>query len=280
MTLDFVWHDGRQLNDDESAPFYRRSHLYGDGLFETVRVHNGKICFWESHYFRLMSSMRILRMDIPLTWSPEELSSEILSFDPDPKIDYRVRLSVWRNGGIGYAPVNSSIDWSLHVMSIDGLGYPNPVKSQTLALFQEHKKSKGLLSNLKMSQSALYVLTAKFAKEQNVDDAILLSEDNRVLETSRGNVFVLSGNDILTPPLDDGVLRGVIREQVLKSSKALGLNVKEGRISPFDLLSAKEIWITNAINGIMAVSHYRKSTFESNIANEMQNILLASCHSY
>ena len=278
MTLDFVWHDGRQLNDDESAPFYRRSHLYGDGLFETVRVHNGKICFWESHYFRLMSSMRILRMDIPLTWSPEELSSEILSFDPDPKIDYRVRLSVWRNGGIGYAPVNSSIDWSLHVMSIDVLSIY--VMSIYVMSIYVMSISKGLLSNLKMSQSALYVLTAKFAKEQNVDDAILLSEDNRVLETSRGNVFVLSGNDILTPPLDDGVLRGVIREQVLKSSKALGLNVKEGRISPFDLLSAKEIWITNAINGIMAVSHYRKSTFESNIANEMQNILLASCHSY
>jgi branched-subunit amino acid aminotransferase/4-amino-4-deoxychorismate lyase len=78
-----------------------------------------------------------------------------------------------------------------------------------------------------MSQSALYILTAKFAQEQNVDDAILLSHDNYVLETSRGNVFLIKGESIVTPSLEDGALRGVMREQVLKLSKSLGLIVKE-----------------------------------------------------
>ena len=277
MSLNSIWYNGSQLNEDQAISFNRRSHLYGDGLFETLRIYKGRICFWESHYFRLMSSMRILRMDIPLDWSPDKLAFEILQFKPKHELDYRVRLSIWRTGGLGYTPVTNSIDWCLNVSSLDDIRYPSPVKLQKLALFQEHKKSRGLLSNLKMSQSALYILTAKFAQEQNVDDAILLSHDNYVLETSRGNVFLIKGESIVTPSLEDGALRGVMREQVLKLSKSLGLIVKEEKISPFDLLKADEIWITNALYGVMAVSEYRKSNYVSVLANKMQNEINKKC---
>lgn len=277
MSLNSIWYNGSLLNEDQAISFNRRSHLYGDGLFETLRIHKGRICFWESHYFRLMSSMRILRMDIPLDWSPDKLASEILQFKPKYELDYRVRLSIWRSGGLGYTPEINAIDWCLNVSSLNDIGYPSPVEFQKLALFQEHKKSRGLLSNLKMSQSALYILTAKFAQEQNVDDAILLSHDNYVLETSRGNVFLIKDESIVTPSLEDGALRGVMREQVLKLSKSIGLIVKEEKISPFDLLKADEIWITNAIYGIMAVSEYRKSNYISALANKMQNEINKKC---
>ncbi len=277
MISNSIWYGGSLLNEDRSISFNRRSHLYGDGLFETLRIHKGRICFWESHYFRLMSSMRILRMDIPLDWSPDNLASEILQFNPELDSDYRVRLSIWRNGELGYKPTTNNIDWCLHVAGLNDFGFPSPVLSQKLALFQEHKKSKGLLSNLKMSQSALYILTANFAQEQNVDDAILLSHDNYVLETSRGNVFLLKESSITTPSLDDGALRGVMREQVLKLSKGVGLIIKEEKISPFDLLKAEEIWITNAIHGVMAVSEYRKSSYVSVWANKMQDEINKKC---
>tara|TARA_B100000768_G_C11167521_1_gene327241 strand:- start:167 stop:826 length:660 start_codon:yes stop_codon:yes gene_type:complete len=216
-------------------------------------------------------------MDIPLDWSPDNLASEILQFNPELDSDYRVRLSIWRNGELGYKPTTNNIDWCLHVAGLNDFGFPSPVLSQKLALFQEHKKSKGLLSNLKMSQSALYILTANFAQEQNVDDAILLSHDNYVLETSRGNVFLLKESSITTPSLDDGALRGVMREQVLKLSKGVGLIIKEEKISPFDLLKAEEIWITNAIHGVMAVSEYRKSSYVSVWANKMQDEINKKC---
>ena len=116
MISNFIWHNGNLLNEDEGLSFNRRSHLYGDGLFETLRIHKGKICFWESHYFRLMSSMRILRMDIPLDWSPDKLASEILTFKPESSTsDYRVRLSIWRAGELGYKPTTNSIDWCMPV---------------------------------------------------------------------------------------------------------------------------------------------------------------------
>ena len=273
MNSGFTIYNQTILNDSESEVFNRRSHLYGDGLFETLRVHKGKICFWESHYFRLMSSMRILRLEIPLNWSPDDLEKEILSFKPEPQIDYRVRFSVWREGGLGYAPTTNSIDWSINFSVLDDRGYSSPVKKQELALFQEHKKSKGLLSNLKLSESILYILAAKFASEQHTDDAIILSQDNHVLETSRGNIFLLKGNELMTPSLEDGALRGVMREQILKYAKDANLTPKEEKVNPFDLLKADEIWITNAITGIVSVSHYRKSTYGCLKGDEMQVIL-------
>jgi len=224
-----------------------------------------------------MSSMRILRLEIPLNWSPDDLENEILSFKPEPQIDYRVRFSVWREGGIGYRPTTNSIDWSINFSVLDDSGYSSPVKKQKLSLFQEHKKSKGLLSNLKLSQSILYILAAKFASEQQTDDAIILSHDNHVLETSRGNIFLLKDNELMTPSLEDGALRGVMREQILKYAKDANLIIKEEKVNPFDLLKADEIWITNAITGIVSVSNYRKSTYGCIKGNEMQVILNSKC---
>jgi len=271
-----VWYHGNILSDAEGQAFSRRSHLYGDGLFETIRVHRGRLCFWESHYFRLMSSMRILRMDIPASWSPDEMEAELRSYLPDTSGDYRLRMAVWREGGVGYAPSTARVDFAVHVTPLEEVGYPHPLKTLQVDLFQEHKKSAGLLSTLKASQSTLYVLAAQFALDQGLDDAIILSHENRLLETSRGNLFVLKGAELTTAPLAAGALRGVIREQVLRLAPGLGWTVKEEALSPFALLDADEVWMTNAVDGVSAITQYRKSVYGMAQAERMQNALRAS----
>ena len=271
-----VWYAGNKLNDAEAASFSRRSHLYGDALFETMRVHLGKICFWESHYFRLMSSMRILRMDIPLDWGPDDLESDILSCVPQGQVDQRVRLSVWRKGGLGYAPTVQGVDWGIHVEPLKEFGYPHPIKTLHMDLFQEHKKSSGLLSTLKATHAALYILAAQFAQDKGLDDVFLLNQENRLLETSRGNVFVLKANVLTTASLTAGALRGVMREQVIRLAPGLGLTVQEDALSPFALLEADEVWMTNALDGVSAVAQYRKTKYSAEQATRMQNTLRAS----
>lgn len=271
-----VWYHGNILSDAEGQAFSRRSHLYGDGLFETIRVHRGRLCFWESHYFRLMSSMRILRMDIPASWSPDEMEAELRSYLPDTSGDYRLRMAVWREGGVGYAPSTAGVDFAVHVTPLEEVGYPHPLKTLQVDLFQEHKKAAGLLSTLKASQSTLYVLAAQFALDQGLDDAIILSHENRLLETSRGNLFVLKGAELTTAPLAAGALRGVIREQVLRLAPGLGWTVKEEALSPFALLDADEVWMTNAVDGVSAITQYRKSVYGMAQAERMQNALRAS----
>jgi len=234
------------------------------------------LCFWESHYFRLMSSMRILRMDIPASWSPDEMEAELRSYLPDTSGDYRLRMAVWREGGVGYAPSTAGVDFAVHVTPLEDVGYPHPLKTLQVDLFQEHKKSAGLLSTLKASQSTLYVLAAQFALDQGLDDAIILSHENRLLETSRGNLFVLKGAELTTAPLAAGALRGVIREQVLRLAPGLGWTVKEEALSPFALLDADEVWMTNAVDGVSSITQYRKSAYGMAQAERMQNALRAS----
>ena len=81
---------------------FNRGLAYGDALFETIKTLNGKILFWEDHYFRLMASMRILRMEIPMAFTPEFLESqiiELLTHHNSNSNSFRVKFTVFRNQG-------------------------------------------------------------------------------------------------------------------------------------------------------------------------------------
>ena len=89
---------------------------YGDAIFETLRVSAGKIYFWEDHYFRLMASMRILRMEIPMNFTQEYLETQILAtIEANGSITnaYRVKILVWRQEGGLYSPTTNEIDFSV-----------------------------------------------------------------------------------------------------------------------------------------------------------------------
>jgi len=107
-----IWHQGERLEGEAAASLSRRSHLYGDSLFETMVADANGIHFWELHYFRLMASMRIMRMSIPQAWSPDALADELLAC-VDTAMPCRLRLAVWRQGGLGYMPS----EWPLPIAS-------------------------------------------------------------------------------------------------------------------------------------------------------------------
>lgn len=252
-----------------------RAQAYGDGLFETMRVSNGLVLNPEEHYFRLLAGMRILRMPIPSHWSPDGWLADLKTNELDTAKDYRLRLSVWRRGPLGYAPeAKASVEWEVSVAPIEGTSYPVPVLRPELGLFQDHRKSAGILSNVKTSSAILYVLAAGFAQEQHVDEVLILNQENQVLEASKSNVMLIQGGDLITPPLSAGALRGVMREVVLGLAPKLDLRVREEVFSPFALQSADEVWLTNAIQGVAAVQKFRKTEYTSARAEEMQKLVI------
>lgn len=252
-----------------------RAQAYGDGLFETMRVSQGRVLNPEEHYFRLLAGMRILRMPIPSHWSPEGWLADLKLRELDPSMDYRLRLSVWRDGALGYAPEpRASACWRVDSEALDEIGFPTPVLRPKIGVFQDHRKSQGLLSNVKSLSAVLYVLASGFAREQHFDEVLILNHDNQVLEGSKSNVMLLQGDELVTPPLSSGALRGVMREIVLRLAPSLGLSVREELFSPFALQVADEVWLTNAINGVSAVKEFRKSTYGSARAELMQKLVL------
>ena len=238
-----------------------RGFYFGDALFETIRIYKGKILFWEDHYLRLMSSMRILRMEIPKEFTMEFLSEKILNAT-HPHQNARVRIDVFRKSGGLYTPEQNEVDYLISAKPLEEHLYPFSKKDYQADLFTDYHVPKGLLSNIKTNNKIIYVLAGIYAKENDFDNCILINTDKHLAEAVSGNLFLIEGNKLLTPRLEDGCLKGILRKKLLDFVRtAKKYEVKEMSLSPFELQRAEEVFITNAISGVIPVTHFRKKTF-------------------
>ena len=246
-----------------------RSFLYGDGVFETIKVVNNKILFFEDHYFRLMASMRIVRMQIPPNFTLEFLESQILELLKSNAIENsaRIRFTVFRNDGGFYLPATRQISYLIQSFALDNKLYIAAFDKYEVDLFKDFFIAKQLLSTLKTTNKMINITGSIFADENGFQNCLLLNNEKNVVEALNGNIFMLIENQLITPPIADGCLNGIMRKQVLRLSKSnADITFLEQSISPFDLQKADELFITNVITGIQPISKYRKKEFKSDFA--------------
>lgn len=250
-----------------------RGYAYGDALFETIKVVKGKIFFWEDHYFRLMASMRIMRMEIPMNFTMEFLEEQIhdtLKSNNLSEVSSRVKLQVHRNEGGLYTPSTNAISFLISVKPNAEDFYLLNNNFYEVDLFKDYYVSPSLLSTLKTNNKALNVVGSIYAKENNLHNCLLLNTNKNVVEALNGNVFLVKGNTIKTAPLSDGCLKGVMRTQLINIIKALpDYELIEDSISPFEIQKADEMFITNVITGIQPVSKYRKKMFGNDVSKSL-----------
>lgn len=250
-----------------------RGLSYGDAVFETIRVINGKIIFWEDHYFRLMASMRIMRMEIPSNFSPEFLHSQIIELLEASGLENspaRMKFIVFRKTGGYYFPVSLEINYIISARALQDAFYLLNTGSYEVELFKDHYINSGLLSTIKTNNKAVNVLGSIFAKENDFDNCLLLNENKFVVEALNGNIFLVNGRKIKTPPLTEGALNGITRKNLIEIIKQVpDLELEEAAISPFELQKADEMFITNVVVGIQPVSRYRKKEYTIEIAKEL-----------
>ncbi len=243
---------------------------YGDAVFETLRLEDGRILFWEDHYFRLMASMRILRMEIPMNFTMEFLESEILkTIKPSVAFQssFRVKLLVWRKPGGKYRPENRGVEYAISHQKLEHPFYTLTNSKCEVELFKDHYILSGLLSNIKTNNRIINVLSSIFAEENGYDNCLLLNEKKQVIEALNGNLFLVSGNKVKTPPLSDGCLNGIMRKQVIQILDSWPeFSIVEEPISPFELQRADGIFITNVVDGIVPITKYRKKEYENALA--------------
>lgn len=238
---------------------------YGDAVFETIKFSGGKIFFWEEHYFRLMSSMRILRMEIPMNFTMEFLEEEIHHIIEDISSEYkafRVKILVWRRFGGKYTPTTREVDYTITAEALDVPFYVLNELPYEVELFKDHYVLSDLLSSLKTNNRIINVLAGIYASENDYNNCLLLNDKKQVVEALNGNIFIVKGNHIITPPISDGCINGILRKEVLNILKTLPeFTFEETSISPFELQKADEMFITNVISGIIPVTKYRKKEY-------------------
>lgn len=247
-----------------------RAFLYGDGIFETVKISNGKILFLEDHYFRLMASMRVVRMMIPMNFTMEYFEEQILDLVKEQGIasSARARITVYRNDGGLYLPKTNEISFLIQATPLENTSYSINLKEYEVDLYKDFYVTKQLLSSLKTTNKMIHITGSIFAHENDLANCILLNDAKNVVEALQGNIFMVSGKKLITPPVSEGALNGVMRKQILALAKKVeGIEVLEEVISPFDLQKADELFLTNVIMGIQPITKYRKKEFTTNLAH-------------
>ncbi len=266
-------HNGRVEEGNElNVALNNRALNYGDGIFETMKFANGRLNFWEDHYFRLMASMRIVRMQIPMNFSPEFLEGEIRHLISANKLDdkaVRVKMLVFRKDGGYYTPGVNEVDYLITVSEIESAVYKLTETGLKVDLFRDFYKQKGLLSTIKSSSAMLYTVASVFREENALDECLLLNDDKMVSEAISANVFMVKDKLVTTPPLSDGCLKGVMRGNVIKLLPKMGFEVEERSFSPFEIQKADELFLTNSVHGVRWVEQYRKKTFGSSAAADL-----------
>lgn len=244
-----------------------RAFKYGDALFETLKVENLKINFLEDHYFRLMASMRMLRMKIPMHFTLEFLENEIVKTVTINKYyNARVRLTVFRKEGGLYTPATNEISYLIEVDSLD----VTIKEDYSIDLFKDYFVYSGLLSSVKTTCKLTNVLAGIYASENGFDNCILLNERKQIVEAINGNIFIVKGNTIKTPLISDGCIKGIIRKKLIEIiSNNKNYILQETEISPFELQKADEVFITNVIVGIQPVTTYKKMIFSTKVSKEL-----------
>ncbi len=250
-----------------------RGYAYGDAVFETIKSVHGKLLFFEDHYFRLMASMRIMRMEIPMNFTLEFLQDQILKTleaNQLSKSSSRIKLQVNRIEGGLYNPESNDVEYIISTKQLDEDFYLLDNGDYEVDLFKDFYVTPGLLSTLKTNNKALNVIGSIYAKENKLNNCLLLNTNKSVVEALNGNVFLVKGQTIKTPPIEDGCLKGVLRKQLIEIIKLMdNFTIVEESISPFEIQKADEMFITNVIAGIQPVTKYRKKLFTKDVSKQL-----------
>jgi len=265
-------YNGTLVTQSNISLHENRGFLYGDAIFETLKVLDGKVIFLEDHYFRLMASMRIVRMEIPMNFTMEFMEEQVmLLIDALPAApSYRARLSFFRKPGGYYLPTDNNVEFIITAAPLAEPLYSFTDAPYEVDLFRDFYVTKQLLSTLKSTNRMVQITGSIYAHENGLDNCLLLNDEKNVVEALRENLFMLTGGKLITPPVADGCLNGIMRKQVLAlARKVEGLEVEEASISPFDLQKADELFVTNVVKGIQPITKYRKKEYVGVLAAEL-----------
>ncbi len=264
--------NGNIVTSESNILVNNRAFLFGDAVFETIKILNNKILFLEDHYFRLMSSMRIIRMEIPMNFTMEFFQDEILNLAKTNNCQNsaRVRFTVFRNEGGFYTPKTNQISYLIDVNPLENTLYSIEKMTYKVDLFKDSYVSKQLISTLKSTNKLINITGSIFASENGLDNCLLLNDSKNVVEALQGNLFMLMGNKLITPPISEGCISGIMRKQVIEIAKKIStIEIVEEIISPFELQKADELFITNIIKGIQPITQYRKKSYNTKLSNEI-----------
>lgn len=264
MDSKFICHNEKFLLSSESSlPHNNRAFCYGDALFETIHCLGTEPQLFDRHWARLLRGIKALKMDVVEGISEEYFRSYIRKLLNKNRIfkGARIRLTVYRDQGGLYTPEKNSVSWLLESSALKCEKYELNQKGLAADIFDEVHKPINKLSNLKTTNALIYVLAGLYKNVNNLNECFVLNQYGRIAECISSNVFLVFENKIVTPPLTEGCISGVMREVILETITAGKINLEERPVLVEELKDAEEIFVTNAIQGIQWIGAYKNRRY-------------------
>lgn len=254
-------------------PATNKSFRFGDGLFETMQLRNGLVLLASFHFDRFFSSMTALQFQVAQLPDREKLLTEVKALCQKNNCEKRarIRLSAWRGEGA----LTDDTNQPGYIIECWPLAAA-PLLPATIAidLFTAIKKNIDRFANIKSANFLPYTMATLYAKERQVDDCVLLNSNGDIADSTISNIFLYKNDVFITPSIDQGCVQGVMRRYLIEKMKASHYSVEERSVAPEELLTADEVFLTNAITGIRSVKCYGDTFFETKRSAELYQQLI------
>ncbi len=254
---------------------HNRSFAYGDGFFETMRCGFDRL-FWSGyHWERIQRSALLLGMELPAYFCEEYLTAAASKLLKANDLDQgaRVRITFFREEGGLYRPKGHRAGYIMESGPLDKNIYNLNTQGLNVGFYREVLKPAGFLGNIKSTSAQLYVMALIYASQMAWDDILIFNERGNIVEGSSSNLFMVKGETVCTPALDQGCVDGVMRKVVLDLLKTLPYKVLECEITAEDLLGADEVFLTNAIAGISWIKGIEHKRYYHKVASRLMEVL-------
>jgi len=234
----------------------RRASKYGDGFFETILANEHTIQHYDFHYDRIVKSFGYLYFDKTTLPHKDELQAWLLSFLPQNNAKKnKISLHFQRDAVGQYSPSSNEVIFSAEVTDyqvISSLDAPN----YRIGIYTENRKFPNPIASIKSSNALIYVLAAAWKDMAGIEDAIILNNDNHICEATASNIFMVKDRKIITPPLRDAPVDGIMRRFIIETLASKNVSVIEKSVTDKDVFEADEIFLTNTLKGIQSVTGF------------------------
>jgi branched-chain amino acid aminotransferase len=267
---------------DAKVSVFDHGLLYGDGVFEGIRTYSGRVFELKAHIDRLYDSAKAIALEIPMT--REDLMEAVaLTCRENGTDNGYIRLVVTR--GVGTLGLNPYLCKTPQVIIIcaDIQLYPKELYREGLSIV-----TVGTVRNLAEAVNprikSLNYLNNILAKIEAINagcmEAVMLNAQGAVAEATGDNIFALRGNTLRTPPVNEGLLEGITRDAVMRLAVEEGLEVRETRLSRYDLYTADEVFLTGTAAEVIGVVNIDRRRIGEGVPGPVTNRLIARYRAY
>jgi len=251
-----IWLDDKLVDEaDAKVSVFDHGLLYGDGVFEGIRVYGGKVFELDAHVRRLYESARVIRLEVPMV-KDKLIGAVKKTVEANEVVNGYIRLVVTR--GVGSLGLNPFIceNSRLFIIADNIQLYPEELYEKGLTTISATTVSNHQLAIPPQVKSLNYLhnILAKIeALDNNVPEAVMYNQQGYVTEATGDNVFIVKEGVIYTPPVEAGALAGITRNIVIRLAKKEKFEVGERNLTRFDLYVCDELFLTGTAAEVIGV---------------------------